>query len=254
MNNLSGSRKRQVLFWLPNSITLLALFFGFQCIVSVVRAQYEIAIYFMLLAMIADFIDGRIARWLNVQSDFGASFDSISDTIAFALAPALLMHQWILSSLANYGFKPFFSWAIAFSYLASGAFRLARFTSVTVVDKRFFQGLPSPIAALTVASFVGLSIEHQWSQEFLIVPSIVITLVLGFLMVSKFPYYSFKDLRLNNRVQFGGYLFLAALLVLILQTLYEYALYDTIFLVTLIYITSPFILYLRRSIKRPSAS
>ena len=239
-----------MLFWLPNSITLLALFFGFQCVVAATQGEYVQAIYLMFFAMIADFLDGRVARLLKAESEFGTSFDSISDTIAFALAPALLIHQWILITLTNYGFKPFLSWAIAFSYLASGAFRLARFNVVTVVDKRFFQGLPSPIAALTIASFVGLAIDHQWPKEHLIIPAIALTLGLGYLMVSKFPFYSFKTINLTNRVAFGSYVFLIIIALVTLQIIYEYALFDFLAIISTLYVTHPLVGYCRRWFKR----
>jgi CDP-diacylglycerol--serine O-phosphatidyltransferase len=110
----------------------------------------------IFIAMILDTLDGRVARLTRTQSAFGAEYDSLSDMVCFGAAPALIMYEWALKGLGRFG------WIAAFVYCTGAALRLARFnTNIEVVDKRFFQGLPSPAAAALIAGFLWLAIDNK---------------------------------------------------------------------------------------------
>jgi CDP-diacylglycerol--serine O-phosphatidyltransferase len=147
--------------------------------------------------MILDGLDGRVARLTNTQSEFGAQYDSLSDMLSFAVAPALVMYLWAFSTLGKVGLFA------AFVHTAGGALRLARFnTQLTSADKRYFQGLPSPAAAAILAGFIWLCLEHDWSIEYVKYTALILTITTGLLMVSNFRYSSFKEIDLKGKVPF----------------------------------------------------
>ena len=136
-------------YLLPNLFTTANLFAGFYSIMSAVSGNFNVAAAVIFVAMVLDGLDGRVARMTNTQSAFGAEYDSLSDMVAFGLAPALLAYQWALIEMGNVGLT------ISFIYVACAALRLARFnTQIDVVDKRWFIGLASPAAAGVVAGMV----------------------------------------------------------------------------------------------------
>src|SRR3989337_2583904 len=103
----------------------------------------------IFIAGLLDGLDGRVARLTRTQSEFGAEYDSLSDMVSFGAAPALVLYEWALKDLGRFG------WIAAFVYCVGAALRLARFNvNIDAVDKRYFQGLPSPAAAALVAGFV----------------------------------------------------------------------------------------------------
>jgi CDP-diacylglycerol--serine O-phosphatidyltransferase len=189
--------RRRGIYLLPNAFTTAALFCGFFAIIKAMTNQYEIAAWAIFVAMILDALDGRIARLTNTQSEFGAQYDSLSDMVSFGAAPALVMYEWSLRGLGKFG------WIAAFVYCAGAALRLARFnTNIEVVDKRFFQGLPSPAAAGIVAGYIlmmnelgYLGLDTPWISWGL-------TLFAGLTMVTNVPYYSFKDVNFRKSVPF----------------------------------------------------
>ena len=137
-----GALRRRGIYLLPNLFTTAALFSGFYAIVQAMNNRFEIAAIAIFVAMVLDGLDGRVARLTHTQSEFGAQYDSLSDMVSFGAAPALVMYEWALKDLGKLG------WIAAFVYCAGAALRLARFnTNIDVVDKRYFQGLPSPMAA-----------------------------------------------------------------------------------------------------------
>ena len=141
--------RRRGIYLLPNAFTTAALFAGFFAIVQAMNLNFETAAIAIFAAMVLDGMDGRVARITNTQSAFGEQYDSLSDMVSFGVAPALVMYEWILRDLGKWG------WLAAFVYCAGAALRLARFnTNIGVVDKRFFQGMPSPAAAALIAGFV----------------------------------------------------------------------------------------------------
>src|SRR5664279_5900336 len=152
--------RRRGIYLLPNLFTTGALFAGFYVMTSAMGGRFETAAISIFVAMILDGLDGRVARLTNTQSEFGAEYDSLSDMVSFGAAPALVMYEWALKSMGRIG------WIAAFVYCAGTALRLARFnTNLAVVDKRFFQGLPSPAAAALVAGFVWVSQAFALTTE-----------------------------------------------------------------------------------------
>ncbi len=186
-------------YLLPNLFTTANLFAGFYAIMCAINGNFTVAAATIFVAMVLDGLDGRVARMTNTQSAFGAEYDSLSDMVAFGLAPAVIAHQWVLSELGNVGLM------VAFIYVACAALRLARFnTQIGVVDKRWFIGLASPAAAGVVAGVVWALSDNGVGAVDLPVAVIVLFAVLvalaGMLMVSNIKYYSFKDLDLKGRV------------------------------------------------------
>jgi CDP-diacylglycerol--serine O-phosphatidyltransferase len=187
------------IYLLPNLITTAALFSGFYAIIAAMNGRFEAASIAIFVAALFDGMDGRVARMTNTQSAFGAEFDSLSDMVSFGVAPALVVFTWSLSSLGKVG------WICAFIYTAAAAFRLARFNvQLAVVDKRYFIGLSSPLAASIIASMVWAGFDNQipGREQELAIAIAVITVVSAFLMVSNFRYYSFKELD-RSRVPFA---------------------------------------------------
>src|SRR4029079_11602495 len=154
-------------YWLPNVFTTGTLFGGFYAIVAAINGDLSRAAIAIFVAMVFDGLDGRVARWTNTQSDFGKEYDSLCDMVAFGVAPAIVAYQWGIERIADYGkFWGRFGWLAAFFYAVAAALRLARFNARPAsADKRYFEGLPSPSAAATVASFVWLASELDLGGE-----------------------------------------------------------------------------------------
>jgi len=186
-------RKRGI-YLLPSVLTTFGMFAGFYSIISSINGDFTIAAISIMIAMMWDTLDGRVARLTNTQSVFGAEYDSLADLVSFGVAPALLVYEWSLYELGRFG------WLAAFVYLACAALRLARFnTQVGIADKRYFQGLPSPAAAGVIASMIWLKIWTFASFDSNVISlgyylGAGITILCGLLMVSNVRYYSFKEL------------------------------------------------------------
>ncbi len=210
-------KRRRGIYLLPNLFTTVALFSGFYAIVAAIKGHFETAAIAIFVGMIFDGLDGRVARMTNTQTAFGAEYDSLSDLVCFGLAPALLMYQWSLSSLADLSnLLGKLGWLAAFIYTAATALRLARFnTQVGKVSKTYFQGLACPAAAAVMASFVWLCADYQIEGATLALPAWIITIIMGFLMVGTFRYHSFKDLDLKGRVPFFTILIVVMVFVLV---------------------------------------
>ncbi|HEY4374708.1 MAG TPA: CDP-diacylglycerol--serine O-phosphatidyltransferase [Burkholderiales bacterium] len=209
-NNSRASLRRRGVYLLPNAFTTAALFGGFFAIVQAMNGDYVRGCWAIFAAMILDSLDGRVARLTHTQSDFGAEYDSLSDMVSFGVAPALMMYEWALRGLGQWG------WFAAFVYCAGAALRLARFnTNIEVVDKRYFQGMPSPAAAALVAGFIWLAVENRLPLEHLnamtaswLPEKVTLLSCLGWLvsvyagctMVANVPFYSFKDIGRYKRV------------------------------------------------------
>ena len=185
------------IYLLPNLLTTASLFAAFYSLVSSMKGQYEAAVVAMFIGMIADGLDGRIARLTNTQTEFGAQYDSLSDMVTFGVAPSLLLYNLTLSHLGKFG------WLVAFVYTAAVALRLARFnTQLETADKRYFQGIPCPPAAAVLASFAWLCYQNEWQSLFISILTAVLTLSLSVLMVSNLRYYSFKEIDFKGKVPF----------------------------------------------------
>ncbi len=182
------------IYLLPSILTTFGMFAGFYSIIASINGDFTLAAISIMVAMLWDALDGRVARLTNTQSDFGAQYDSLADLVSFGVAPALLVYEWSLSDLGRIG------WLAAFIFLACAALRLARFnTQVGISDKRYFQGLPSPAAAGVIASMIWLKFWKFEYFDFGIVSlsyyvGVGITIVCALLMVSNVRYYSFKEL------------------------------------------------------------
>ncbi len=190
-------KRRRGIYILPNLFTTAALFAGFYAIVQAMNDRFEYAAVAIFVAMVLDGLDGRIARMTHTQSEFGAEYDSLSDMVSFGAAPALVMYEWALQDLGKLG------WMAAFIYCAGAALRLARFnTNIDVVDKRYFQGLPSPAAAALVAGMVWVGIDNGFSGDELRGYAAALTIFAGVSMVSNVLFWSGKDINLRKSVPF----------------------------------------------------
>ncbi len=207
-----GALRGRGIYLLPNLFTTAALFAGFYAIVQAMNNRFEQAAIAILVAIVLDGLDGRVARLTRTQSAFGAEYDSLSDMVSFGAAPALVMYEWVLKDLGRFG------WIAAFVYCVGAALRLARFNvNIDVVDKRFFQGLPSPAAAALVAGFVWLASDNKIPVSSYGIPWITgfVAIYAGVTMVSNVPFYSFKDINLRKSVPFATVLFIVLGFVLV---------------------------------------
>lgn len=185
------------IYLLPNLLTTASLFAAFYSLVSSMKGQYEAGIIAMFIGMVADGLDGRIARLTNTQSAFGAQYDSLSDMVTFGVAPPILLYNLMLSQLGKFG------WLVAFVYTAAVALRLARFnTQLETADKRYFQGLPCPPGAAVVAAFAWLCYQNEWHHPIISILTAVLSLSISVLMVSNLRYYSFKEIDFKGKVPF----------------------------------------------------
>lgn len=196
-------RRPRGIYLLPNAFTTGNLFAGFFAIVQAMNNRFEVAAIAIFVAMVLDGLDGRVARLTNTQSAFGEQYDSMSDMVSFGLAPALVVYEWSLRGMGKLG------WLAAFIYVAGAALRLARFnTNIGVVDRRFFQGLPSPAAAALVTGLVWIATdlrETRWIDSTgadLRWLAWTVTVYAGVTMISSAPFYSFKDINLKRSVPY----------------------------------------------------
>ncbi len=209
--------RRRGIFLLPNLLTLGALFAGFYAVIAGMSGNFNEAGWAIMIAAICDGLDGRIARLTNTQSAFGAQFDSLSDMVSFGMAPALIMFSYAFGPLERLG------WAASFIYMSCAALRLARFNvQLGTVDKRFFLGLQSPLAAgvVTFVPWVGF----KYGLEVTPVVSYscaVLTVFAGLLMISNYKYFSFKEMHFKGTVPYMVFIAAVVLLVLIAQSPHE---------------------------------
>jgi CDP-diacylglycerol--serine O-phosphatidyltransferase len=215
-----GEKKpRRAIYLLPNLFTTAGLFAGFYAIVLAMQGRFTAAAISVIVAMLLDGIDGRVARMTNTQSEFGAQYDSIADMVSFGLAPALVMYQWSLVSLVELGEQwGKFGWLAAFFYSAMAALRLARFNvQIGKLDKKYFMGLASPSAATLLVSFIWVfdDLGLKGSESYLLVPSLLLTIIAGVLMVSPILYNSFKDQSRKEKIPFIGILIVVLIFILV---------------------------------------
>ncbi|MBV9576766.1 MAG: CDP-diacylglycerol--serine O-phosphatidyltransferase [Gammaproteobacteria bacterium] len=183
------------IYLLPNLLTTAALFGGFYSVVAAMKGYFDSAAIAIFVAMIADGLDGRVARFTNTQTPFGAHYDSLSDMVAFGVSPALVVFSWSFYGLGKLG------WLAAFLYTAATALRLARF-NVQITDKDYFQGLPCPSAAGMLASIVWMSSSYDIEGITIAVPLAMLTITIAILMVSTIRYSSFKSIDFKGKVPF----------------------------------------------------
>jgi CDP-diacylglycerol--serine O-phosphatidyltransferase len=199
------TRRRRGVYLLPNLFTTAVLFAGFYAIVAATDGNFDRAGIAIFIAMVCDGLDGRIARWTNTQSDFGKEYDSLSDMVAFGLAPATVAYQWGVARIAEYGDIWYrLGWLATFFYAACAAFRLARFNARSATtDKRYFEGLPSPSGAALLAGFVWMLADLQREGLRALILAFAVALIAGALMVSRFSYVSGKDFNWRQPIPFA---------------------------------------------------
>jgi CDP-diacylglycerol--serine O-phosphatidyltransferase len=203
---------RKGVYLIPNLLTTSALFAGFYAIISSINGDFSKACIAIFIAQLLDGADGRVARMTHTQSEFGAQYDSMSDIIAFGLAPAILAFQWSLTGMDKAG------WVAAFIYVAGAALRLARFNvQIGKIDKKYFVGLASPAGAAVIWSTIWSLEEFGVSGESVSWLMLFLVPLVGIMMVSPVRYFSFKDISAQRRVPF--FVLLAIVLVFALIAL-----------------------------------
>jgi len=198
------------IYILPNLFTTASLFFGFYSIIASIGGDFPKAAVAIIISCILDGLDGKIARITNTTSKFGAEYDSLSDLVAFGMAPAILAYSWALTSFGRYG------WLAAFLFVACGALRLARFNvQIGIIDSKVFNGLAIPAAAVVIATAVLFFHYLGGKGQFNHVSVLAGTVVLALLMVSNVKYYSFKDLNFFSRKPFMTFVLIIFMLTVV---------------------------------------
>ncbi|MEJ2314051.1 MAG: CDP-diacylglycerol--serine O-phosphatidyltransferase [Nitrospirota bacterium] len=215
------------IYILPNSLTLCGTFAGFYSIVVVLGGNYVLASWAILIAVIFDGLDGWMARLTGTTTKFGIELDSLSDVIAFGVAPSVLLYKWTLSSFGRLGA------AAAFLFVACGALRLARYNiQMGSEEKKHFTGMPIPGAALVVASTVlfysEMDISHTRSFY-----GLFIAFLCSGLMVSTMKFHGLKEFNLSRRKPF--WILVAVVLVLAVFIMHAEV---TLFLIGVLYLLS----------------
>lgn len=201
---------RKGIYILPNSLTLCGMFCGFYAILTSFKGQYVHAAWAIMVANIFDGLDGWVARLTNTTTRFGIELDSLSDLVAFGVAPAVLVYSW--------GIQPFgrLAWGAAFLYAMSGALRLARYNvQMGSAESKAFTGLPIPAAGSAIATLVLFYTEVwgvQPDKNFLI---LFLPVLLAVLMVTTFRFHSLKEIDFKKRKPFGILVMIMAALILI---------------------------------------
>jgi CDP-diacylglycerol---serine O-phosphatidyltransferase len=231
-------RKSKGIYILPNLLTSVSLFAGFYSIVATIDKKFTYAAIAIFVSSIFDMLDGRVARMTGSTSRFGVEYDSLSDLIAFGVAPGLLVYIWALKGYGRFG------WLAAFLYVACGALRLARFNIQSDgMQKNQFLGLPIPAAATTIAGSVLFSswLGH-WGMDLKTILMPILIYILAFLMVSDVRYASFKDMAFFRGRPFRSTV-AAILLIVVISTEHEVTLFGLPFMYLL---SGPIYTLLRR--------
>ncbi len=225
----------------PSLFTLANMACGYYSLMAASRGDFAASATAVLVGIVFDMLDGRVARWVHGESVFGVEFDSLSDFLTFGVAPAYMLYELTLKDYGVWGLP------ISFSFALCGALRLARFNAVShsgASSKTHFQGLPIPAGAGFLASFVLLYniLEEQRPAHTLslvmggvytlidLAPFLVVALAL--LMISNIPYAAFKQVRLERR---SAPLLVTVALFLTLMYFYPQ---NAIFLICLLYVLS----------------
>lgn len=218
---------KRLKFVVPSFFTLCAMLAAFYYVLQSASGSFHAAAYGVIVAMIFDGLDGRSARLTNTCTPFGASFDSITDMMAYGVAPSIMLYCWGLFSLGKFGY------IVCFIFCACAGLRLARFNvMLTQTDKRYFQGLSSTIAGGFLVSFILLCIQHQWHNLETILLGSVITTISALLMVSNIRFYSFKEVNISSKFN----LFMVVASVILLSFLIHLFKASAIFSVIALYI------------------
>jgi CDP-diacylglycerol---serine O-phosphatidyltransferase len=200
------------IYVLPSFLTSLSMLAGFYSIVATLNGDFVKAAWAILVSGIFDGLDGRVARMTHSTTRFGVEYDSLSDLVAFGIAPGVLMYWWALKPLGRLG------WLAGFLYVACGAIRLARFNvQINTVESKYFQGLPIPAAAGLVATVIIFLTNFEIEPRSVQIPLLLISYLLAALMVSTVKYNSFKDLQLARRKPFNALIIVVLLIVFVVS-------------------------------------
>lgn len=201
----------QLKYAIPSLFTLCAIAASFYSLLQAASGLFNLAAYGVIAAMVFDSLDGRSARFTNTCTAFGASFDSITDMLAYGVAPAIMLYCWGLFRLGRIGYL------VCFIFCACTALRLARFNVMqAVVDKRYFQGLSSTMAGGFVVTFILACVQYQIYNTLILWLAVVLSVTAAFLMVSNLKFYSFKEIHAAPKLV--AVVILSALLILISLT------------------------------------
>ncbi len=195
---------------IPNLFTTGNLFCGFLAIISTFKGRPFYGAIAILIAVVFDQLDGKIARLTGASSRFGIEYDSLADLVSFGVAPALLIYYWALGGFGRLG------WLAAFLFVACGALRLARFNvQTTTADPKYYTGLPIPAAATLIA--LTILLYHRLGEKLTTehIAILIMMYCLSFLMVSNIRYPSFKELELIRRKPFSVLVFVVSSIVII---------------------------------------
>jgi CDP-diacylglycerol---serine O-phosphatidyltransferase len=229
-------RRPKGVYILPNLLTSVSLFAGFYSIVATINGRYVHAAIAIFVSGLFDILDGTVARKTGSSSRFGVEYDSLSDLVAFGVAPAILTYMWALRGYGRFG------WLAAFLYVACGALRLARYNvQVDTVQKKQFLGLPIPAAAYTIAACVLFFTEFGFAAEAKKIFMPILVYALAFLMVSAVRYHSHKQASVLRTRHFEA---VVAAILLFVIVLIEPAV--SLFVLMLGYVISGPVFYLFR--------
>jgi len=236
--------RRKGIYILPNLFTSASLFGGFYAIIAAIQGRYEAAAIAIIVSALLDGLDGRIARFTHTSSHFGSEYDSLSDLVAFGVAPGILVFSWALKLFGRLG------WLAAFMYVICGALRLARFNvQKNSVEANYFKGLPIPAAACFIASltlFTNAMGGFPGNKHIII---LLMIYILSFLMVSTINYLSFKEFDIKNQKPFN-----ALVSIILISILIAYKPKILLFFIMLSYILSGPVITLYRLYKKRSIS
>ena len=196
MSKFKEQVTRRGVYVLPSFFTTMGLFAGFYALIAAIQGRFELAAWAILAAAVFDMLDGRVARLLHAESAFGAEYDSLCDMLSFGVAPAVLLYLWGLVNMGPNMHQ--LAWLGSFFLVACAALRLARFNvQLECQDKRYFQGLPTPAAALLIASAVlfYLDVDREPSPWLWFAVSVF----LSWMMVSGVRFFSGKDIDLKRQ-------------------------------------------------------
>ena len=228
---------------LPNLMTIAAICAGLTAIRFGFQGDFSLAVLLILIAGVLDGLDGRVARLLKSESEFGAELDSLADFLNFGVAPAFLMYLWALQDMRSAG------WISVLIFAVCSVIRLARFnvdnkSDTSAEDKRFFVGVPSPAGALLV--MLPMFISFRWPEAPLIPDTLIILYIIfvGLLLISRIPTWSFKTMTIYG----DNVKFLLVGFVVVISALLTYP-WITLVVVDLVYLAG--IIWAWRASKKP---
>jgi CDP-diacylglycerol--serine O-phosphatidyltransferase len=211
------------IYIVPNLVTTANMFCGYYSIVASINGNIRDAAFAIIGAAVFDMLDGRIARMAKATSAFGVEYDSLSDLLSFGIAPSILLHQWSLSQFGRLG------WLASFLFVTCAALRLARFNvTAETVPKGFFQGMPTPVAAGIISTFVIFYFKMEIPLNTMLKDQLILGFTLGLstLMVSSVPFPSFKEFNWRSRAS-QGYFLVGILVMILIAAEPEIALFGT---------------------------